>query len=201
MASFLLADAANPLKTAMERYEEVNAYQMQVRGSGGNKNEAMLYAYKKPGYVRLDIQQPFNGAVIVYDPVSKQATLWPFGRGRLPILTLKPENRLIRSAAGQRVDQSDVGSLYQNASALEAHGKSEVLGPELINGRKTVHVAVQGSDDFSVGAIHRYDLWLDNETAFPAKVASYGSNGQLLEVVEMSNIRINPAFPEHFFAP
>lgn len=199
LVAFLLTDTVNPIQSAIEHYRNVEAYQMTVKSSSGDKTEIMRYYFRKPGYVRMEFVRPFNGAVLVYDPASKQARLWPFGYRSFPALTLNPENRLIQSSTGQRVDRSDVGALYQNVKALQEQGKTEVVGIEPVGGKETTHIAVEGEGDFSVGAVHRYQLWLDRSTGFPVKVSSHDVVGQLIEVVEMDELQINPEFPEGFF--
>ena len=199
MVSLLLASPANPIQSAIERYQDVASYQVVVKSSSGSQTEIMRYYFRKPGYVRMEFVKPFNGATLIYDPVRKQAKLWPFGYRSFPAFTLSPENRLIQSSTGQRVDQSDVGALFQNVKALQAHGKTEVIGIEPVGGKETVHVTVDGNQGFPVETVHRYQLWLDKTIGFPLKVSSYNATGQLIEVVEMDELQINPPFPDDLF--
>lgn len=194
-----LADTANPIEAVIERYRNVAAYQMTVTSSSRDKTEIMRYYFRKPGFVRMEFVKPFSGAVLVYDPEKKRARLWPFGYRKFPALTLSPENRLIQSATGQRVDRSDVGVLYQNVKTLQEHGKTGIVGNEPVDGKETVQVTVEGNEGFSVGAVHRYQLWLDQSTGFPVKVSSHDAAGRLIEVVEMGELKINPEFPQGFF--
>ena len=199
MASFLLADPASPIQSAIEHYQDIVSYQAVVKSSSGGKTEIMRYYFRKPGYVRMEFVKPFNGAVLIYDPARKQARLWPFGYRSFPAFTMSPENRLIQSSTGQRVDRSDIGALFRNVQALQKHGKTEIVGIEPVNGKETVHVTVEGDQEFSVEAVHRFQLWLDQATAFPLKISSYDAAGQLIEVVEMGELQINPQFPDDFF--
>lgn len=200
LAAFLMAKVPNPIQGAIERYQSVAAYRLTLKSSAGSRTEVIRYSFRKPGHVRMEFIQPFKGAVLVYDPATKQAKLWPFGYGSFPALTLSPENRLIRSSTGQRVDQSDVGALYLAVSALQEHGKTEIVGVEPLGGKEAMHVTIEGEAGFSVGAVHRYQLWLEVATGFPVKVSSHDAAGQVIEVVEMSNLEINPEFPEGFFS-
>jgi outer membrane lipoprotein-sorting protein len=199
LALLLLGDTQDPIQRAAEHYQTVAAYQVMVKSSSGDKTEIIRYYFRKPGYVRMEFIKPFRGAVLIYDPVERQARLWPFGYGTFPALTLSPENFLIRSPTGQRIDRSDVGVLYRNVQALQEHGKTEVAEAETAGGKETVHVTVEGEGDFSVGTVHRYQLWLDRQTGFPVKGASYDVAGRLIEVVEMEELQVNPAFPDGFF--
>lgn len=193
------ADSVDPIQSALEQYRDVAAYQVTVKSSGAAHSEILRYSYKRPGHVRMEFVRPFSGAVIVYDPVSRQARLWPFGYRNFPSLTLSPENRLIQSRTGQRVDRSDVGALYRNVRALQEHGRTESGEIEQLGGREALQVTVEGNGGFSVGTVHRYQLWLDQATGFPVKVSSHDAKGNLIEEVEMEGLQINPGFPDGFF--
>lgn len=197
--ALLFTDTANPIQTAIDYYQKIAAYQMTVKSSSGGKPEVIRYYFKKPGYVRMEFVTPFKGAVLIYNPGTRQAKLWPFGYRSFPALTLSPDNRLIHSSTGQRVDRSDVGALYQNVKALQEHGRTEILGIETVGGHEMVHIAVEGDGGFSIGAVARYQLWLDRITGFPFKVSSHDMGGQLIEVVEMGELKLNPEFPDDFF--
>ncbi len=199
MVSLFLSGATDPLQSAIERYQQVSSYQMKVQSSNGSSTDVMLYSFQKPGYVRVDFEKPFKGAVLIYDPTQKKAKLWPFGYQHSPTFTLDPDNRLIRSSSGQQIDRSDVGSLFENIEILQSHGKTEIVGTESINGKNAMHLDIKGNGEYSLGEIHQYQLWLDSVTSFPIKVASYNVRGQLLEEVEMSDLLLDPDFPLRFF--
>lgn len=202
MASLLLVDAAaDPIHDAIERYRHVAAYQATMKSSTGSRTEILRYYFRKPGHVRMEFVQPFGGAVLIYDPAKGRARLWPFGYRSVPALSLSPENLLIQSATGQRVDRSDVGALYQNIRTMQEHGKTEVAGTELIGGKETLHVTVEGEGKFTVGEVHRYQLWLEREALFPVRISSHDADGHLIETVEMTELKINPEFPADFFEP
>jgi outer membrane lipoprotein-sorting protein len=197
--TLLSSDTVNPIQAAIDYYQGINAYQVTVKSVNGGKTEIMRYSFKKPGHVRMDFETPFKGAVLIYDPAAKNAKLWPFGHHRFPTLTLSPSNSVIQSSTGQRVDRSDVGVLYRNVKTLQEKGKTEIMGMEGIGGRETLHIAVTGGNDSAVGAVARYQLWLDRSNGFPVKVISYDKNGRVIETVDMNELTIDPEFPTGFF--
>lgn len=192
------ADTADPLQAAIDFYQTVESYAVGLISLSAGKSEIIHYYFKKPGYVRMEFETSYKGAVLVYDPLTRRVKLWPFGHRGLPVLNLNPENRLIRSPTGQRVDRSDVGVLFQNVRKLRMHGKIVVMGVEMVGGQETLHMRISGGD-VSIGAASSYELWLDRTTGFPLKVMSFDMSGQLLETVEMTDLRIHPAFPQDFF--
>jgi outer membrane lipoprotein-sorting protein len=193
-----LGAQGDPIAAAIERYRAVESYRVTLKSSHGDETEQIRYYYKKPGFVRMEFVRPHEGAVLVYNPVAGLARLWPFGSG-LPSVSLSPDNRLIKSPSGQRVDRSDVGALLENVKALQVHGKTEVVGEEQMAGRATVHVTVSGGS--AVANVHRYDLWLERSTLFPVKVESRDARSQLIEAVMMEDSELNPPLPDELFNP
>lgn len=200
--ALLLPESTNFVQDAVDYYQQVGAYQTVIKSSGSHnsdKPDIIRYYYQKPGYVRMEVIEPFNGAVLVYSPLTERVKLWLFGYGSFPSFSLSPENRLIQSPSGQRVDRSDLGTFYQNVMLLQSQGKTTVIGTDSVAGQSALQVSVQGESGFSVGAVSRMELWLDLTTGFPLKVMSYQADGSLIEMVEMSEYQINPVFPAGFF--
>jgi outer membrane lipoprotein-sorting protein len=195
----LTVDSADPIQSAIDFYREVTGYQVTLKSMSQGKTEVIHYYFKKPGYVRMEFVAPFKGAVLVYDSHSQRAKLWPFGYGSFPALSLSPDNRMIRSSSGQRVDRSDVGVLYANVQALQQHGTTEILGIETVGGKEALHVAVSAARGFALDEVSRYQVWLDLATGFPVRVMSHARDGHLIEAVEMEELRIGPQFPDGFF--
>jgi outer membrane lipoprotein-sorting protein len=195
----LFTEGTDPIQAALDHYQQVTGYEATLSSHSGRGREIIRYAYRKPGLVRIEFVTPHRGAVLIYDPDSGAAKLWPFGYRRLPALSLSPSNPLIQSPTGQRVDRSDVGVLYRNVQALQARGATEVVGVEDMGPREAVHVEVRGNDGCAVGAVAGYRLWLDRDSGFPLKVVSIDGTGRVIETVEMTELRIAPDFPEDFF--
>jgi len=194
------ADALDPVGAAIVRYRAVESYQVTLRSSGAGESEIIRYSYKKPGFVRMDFERPYQGAVLIYDPLKKQVRLWPFGL-KFFALTLSPENRLVQSRTGQRVDQSDVGALWQNVKTLKDNGEARVLGHETVNEVQVLRVTVTGRGNFAVNNVYRFDIWLEEKTWFPAKVVSSGADGELIETVIFEDLKVNPELAREVFNP
>ncbi|HCL81726.1 MAG TPA: DUF1571 domain-containing protein [Nitrospiraceae bacterium] len=187
------------IPTSIENYNSVESYSVTLRSKSGDSNEEMRYYYKKPGFVRMEFIEPHKGAALVYNPLKKEAGLRPFGFFKSFVLTMSPDNSLIRSSEGHRVDESDIGALLKVVKKLQDGGKTEVSGEESIGNRPVVVVSVKGEKDFTVNGIHRYILWLDKKMFLPLKVAAYDMQGKLIEEVLMDDLRINIGLTEDFF--
>ena len=191
----------DPLAAAIEHYQTVESYRVTIRSFHTGGEEHIRYYFRKPGFVRMEFIRPHDGAVLVYNPSTQRVRLWPFGAGRFPELNLSPGNLLIRSSRGQHVDHSDVGALFENVRTLREDGNAEVSGEESMDGRTLLHLVVTGAGGFTVAGVHRYELWLDMATRFPAKVISRDQQNAIIETVLMEDLEINVELPETLFNP
>lgn len=195
------AMAADVLAEAVERFRARDGYRVTLRSQAADGERQVIgYAYRAPGWIRMDFVEPHRGAVMVYDPFARSVRLWPFGTA-LPSLALAPDNPLIRSPRGHSVDRSDVGALLANLVRLRARGAmAEPVEAELA-GRAALVIEVAGASGAEVDGVHRYRVWLARGELFPLKVQSFGADGALIESVDMSDAELDVAFPADFFAP
>jgi len=191
--------SGDPLDIALARYRAVASYRVTLHSRSDDSVEIIRYFFKRPGFVRMEFVKPHKGAVLVYNPVKKEAKLKPFGLIKPLVLTLGPDNPLITSARGHRVDASDIGALLEAARALRAQGKigsREAIG----DGRKRVVVDVEGDAGVVVaGSIHRCVLWLDAESFLPVRTITYEASGALVEDVTLEGLEVNIALPDELF--
>lgn len=190
------------IAAALARIDALAGYRLTLRSQGSGGEEVIDYSYRSPGYVRMDMQAPYRGAVLIYRPDTGKVQLWPFGSpGRRGGVSLRPTNRMVRSSRGHRVDQSDVGTLLRNVQQLQQRGGAHRLEPTTLDGRSTQHVAVEAEPGRTVHEVARYDLWLDDRTLFPLRVISYGRRGERLESVHLEDVALDPDFPPRHFSP
>lgn len=201
LTTALTGTPPDPLVSAIEHYHTVESYRVTIHSAHTDGEEHIRYYYRKPGFVRMEFIRPHEGAVLVYNPLTRRVRLWPFGAGRFPEFNLSPGNPLIRSSRGQHVDRSDIGALFENVRTLQAGGNIEMLGEEVVDGHTTLHLAVTGAGRFAVADVHRYELWLDTANQFPVKVISRDQQNAIIETVIMEALEINATLPESLFNP
>ncbi|HEY6873548.1 MAG TPA: sigma-E factor regulatory protein RseB domain-containing protein [Geobacteraceae bacterium] len=198
----LAAHPGDPLDAALKECKKVAAYRVTLHSRSGTSRETIRYFFKRPGFVRMEFIEPHKGAILVYDPVKKEARLRPFGFLKPMVLTLSPDSRLITSSRGHRVDASDIGTMLETVRKLRGTGRSTPRGEEAVGGRAAVLVAVEGKGTATVaGNVHRYLLWLDAKTSLPLKMISYDMSGAVVEEVLMDDLEINVTLPDTLFEP
>lgn len=188
----------DPIDDALHGFRSLQSYSVTLRAET-NRSEIIKYHYKKPGYVRMEFEEPHKGAILVYDPLSKEVTLRPFGFLKSFKMKLSPESKLIRSSRGHTVDESDIGALLEAVDKLRDNGTVEVKGAQEAAGKMAAIVEVRGKEGYAVDGINLYRLWLDEESRLPVKVEAYGNGGEVLERVEMHGLEVDPEFPAGFF--
>ena len=201
LAATLTGTPPDPLASAIEHYRTVESYRVTIHSTHAGGEEYIRYYYKQPGFVRMEFIRPHDGALLIYNPDTRRVRVWPFGVKHFPELSLSPGNPLIRSLSGTRVDQSDVGVLFENIRILREGGNTEILGEESMDGRTVLHLIVTGADGIAVAHVHRSELWLDTESQFPVKVISRDLRDVIIESVMMEELEINATLPETLFNP
>lgn len=197
----LASSPISSLISAAEHFRTVDSYRVTIRSTHDGEEQHIRYSYKKPGFVRMEFIRPHDGALLIYNPDTKLVHVWPFGAGHFPDVSLSPTNPLIQSLSGIRVDQSDVGVLFENLRILRDGGTIEVLGEQSIDGRTVWHLVVTGAEGIAVAHVHRSELWLDTTSQFPVKIISHDLRDYIIESVTMEELEINNAMPETLFNP
>jgi outer membrane lipoprotein-sorting protein len=192
---------ADQLTEAQTRFSALTTYQATVdsRAADGGRQQ-IRYFYRRPGWVRMEFIQPHRGTVLIYDPDTRRVHLWPFGP-HMPVLSLAPDNALLRNPRGHRIDRSDVGALLANLLALRARGSMSSLGEAQVGGRPATGLDIAGDAGVTIAGVHRYAVWLASDTLFPLRVESFAVGGNPIETVDMADVETDVTFPERFFTP
>lgn len=112
----IAAITQDPISIAIENYKGVESYSVTLRSRNDEDfSEIIRYYYKKPGFVRIELIKPYKGAILIYSPFTKEVRLRPFSFWKSFVLTLSPDNRLVKSSRGHRIDASDIGELLRTA--------------------------------------------------------------------------------------
>lgn len=177
------------LMRAAEAFGRLDTYTATIRSEGEDGDrEEIRYFFKKPGWIRMEFEEPHRGAVLVYNPETRRVKLRPFGFFKSFVMDLSPEDGLIRSSKGHTVDKSHIGALLENVSRLNEAGEARLLREESVDGRDAVVLEVIGEEGKEVRGVHRYVIWLDKRLFLPIKVVSYRQGGEKTEDVDMTDL-------------
>lgn len=155
----------------------------------------MRYSFQKPNKVRMDIEKPSKGAILIYNPdVSEKVKVMPFPKLPFFVLNYGLTDRRVSSDSGGTIDKSDLGNRIESfCRDLEKQRDSpfnvftvtaplqEIILSEIQNGKKF-------SRKFTFG-----------ENNLLSKIEVLNEEGEILETFEWNNLNINLSFDPQFF--
>jgi len=191
------SDAGTLMKKMGVAYAEVNDYQanMEVRtfGKDGSfETKKFLYTFKKPKKIRLDFESPYAGMIIIYPDQSGKAILRRFFTFHLAL-----DNPLLQVSAGQRIDQTDIGTLITNFfHSVTDHRRGPLAVAE---DDQEIQIRVLADDHFREGVVTRYQFLINKKLWLPVQVEESSPDGRLERNIVFSNLRTNIGIPDNFF--
>ncbi len=190
------------LKNMEAAYARVKNYQMQVevrnRGRGGNfETQRFDYTFEKPNRIRIDVESPHPGRVLVYPDKNGKVAVRPFGWARFFVIHLSPDNSLLKTPFGQPVDRTDLGLLIRNISRSVTDARR---GPvELLEGKGLIEIRVLAQNHFRKGVLTQYRFSIDKTLWLPVGVQESTPEGALERTVRFTNLKINSRISDDFF--
>lgn len=209
VAPALWADHAPPTDRGAEimarmeaAYARVEGYRTETEVNDYREGEAVgmkrfLYTFRKPNHVRIDMKSPNPGMVLVYPDENGKVAVKPGGWAGFLKLHLSPDNALLRTSAGQRIDQTDLGLLIRNIGHSltdRRRGESKVIEEE---GR--VRIEVPAEDHFMAGVVTLYHFTIDTARWLPVEIKEFTPDGVLKRTVIFRNMQTASAIPDSLF--
>jgi len=156
-----------------------------------------LYSFKKPDHIRIDLETPHPGMVLVYPDEEGKVVVEPVGWARFLRFHLAPDSGVLMTSEGQRVDQTDLGLLVQNmAHSLTDRRHGEItLSQE--DGRLCLEVMAE--NHFRPKVLTRYRFFIDEKRWLPVEVQERTLEGMLQRHVIFHSLRTSIGIPDTFF--
>jgi len=180
----------------------VNAYRVETevttyRRGRVDGRQRFIYTFEKPGRIRIDMEFPHPGMVMIYPDAQGKVLVRPGGWASFLNFHLSPDSRLLANAAGQRIDQTDFGLLIRNI----AHSLTDQRrGPPRLtteDGKWVLEVLAE--DHFRQGVLTRYRFTIDQATDLPASVQESTPEGKMERAVTFRHLATSPHLPENWF--
>jgi outer membrane lipoprotein-sorting protein len=191
------------LKKVVTIYERLQDFQARVEVKFyKNKNsppniKKFLYTFKKPNRVRLDLDSPNPGMVIIYPDKQGKAFVQPPGMARFLELHLSADNPLLTGESGQRIDQMGLGLLLENIRhSLTDRRRGPV---EIKETNEEVRIRVLADDHFNPGMTTLYQFIFDKKSWLPVKVEESTPEGRLRRVITYETPKLNSGVPDALF--
>ena len=183
-------------------YARVEGYRTDVeveeyREGRLSETRRFVYTFKKPDHLRIDMESPHPGLVLVYPDEEGKVSVKPGGIGHFFKLRLAPDNPLLTRRTGQRIDQTDLGLLIRNIEHSLTDRRFGEIGISGHNDR--VILEVLAADHFLPGVRTRYRFHIDRKDWLPLEVDELTADGELKRKVKFRDLQIMTGIPDNFF--
>jgi outer membrane lipoprotein-sorting protein len=199
-----LPDTARLVANMEAAYAAVKDYRASVtvrlyKENGTHETQKFLYTFLKPNRIRMDIETPRKGWILIYPDKNGKVTVHPAGWLGFLELHLAPDSSLILASSGQPIDQTDMGLLIRNIASSLTTGRR---GPVEFSERDaTLEVRVLADDHFKKEVVTHYAFRIDENLWLPAGVVESTPEGVRKRAVEFHDLKINTGVsPSYFLA-
>lgn len=198
----VLLDPATILDNMRKAFSDVYDYQVKVevrlyRGTADFDTERFLYRFKKPDLIRIDVETPRAGTVLVYPDKNGKVVIRLPGFARFFPLRLSPDHFLLKGFMGQPIDKTDLGLLIENIGHSLDDQPYRTPNIEEQDGNIIIQVIAQ--DHFREGVITNYRFFIDTKLWLPIRVEESKPDGRLERTIAFYNLRINTGFSDRIF--
>ena len=155
------------------------------------------YTFEKPERLRIDMESPHPGMVLLYPDAQGQVRVRFGGWASFLHFHLSPDSSLLANAAGQRIDQTDFGLLIRNiAHSLTDQRRGP---PHLSDEDGNWVLEVLAEDHFRKGVLTRYRFTIDKATDLPVAVQESTPAGEKERTVTFRHLDTSPDLPADWF--
>jgi outer membrane lipoprotein-sorting protein len=195
-------DVQSLLQKMKAAYSDVVDYRTRVVvkdywSSADLRTKEFLYTFKKPERIRIDIEQPYPGMVMIYPDKNGEFVVAPSKWTLFMTLHLSPDSFLLKTASGQRLDQTDLGLLIRNI----AHSVTDQRRGPLEIAEQDAHMLVNvlAENHFRRDVLTLYRFVIDEQLWLPVAVSESTPDGTLKREVSFQDLRLNTGVPDSYF--
>lgn len=197
-------EAAEILAKMEAAYAKIDSYQtdMEVREYRKGKfveAKRFLYTFKKPNRLRIDMVSPQPGTTLIYPDRDGKVILQFGGWNSFMKLHLAPDNSLLASGSGQRIDQSDFGLLIRNLGHSLTDRRRG--GIRLSEEGSRVVIEVLADDHFLPGIQTLYRVVIDKTHWLPLELLESSADGSPRRKSLFRNLKAPFTVKDGFFLP
>jgi outer membrane lipoprotein-sorting protein len=173
----------------------------QIFYKDGEKSERYLFKFyfKKGKKIRVDFSRPYSSLTIFYAEGDKEATVLPIRSIRALKFRLSIDNPLIRTPAGQWINQTDVG--YFIGFLFKNLEKVKQKADEFYEDKSQIRFWLWGLDYIEGKNLEKYRIIISKQYWLPIRIERYDSKGKPLEVSVIGNYAINSHLSDKLFVP
>jgi outer membrane lipoprotein-sorting protein len=192
---------AQDMEAGFKKLEDYTCEVDQIFYENGAENQRYLFKFyfKKEKKIRVDFSQPHSGLTIFYNNEDKEATVRPF-RSLSPLkFRLSVDNPLLKTLAGQRINQTDMG--YFIKFILKNLRSVEQKENEFREDGDRVEFLFWALDYIEEKSPEKYRISISKKHWLPLRIERFNLEDKRLELTDIRNYVLNGHLEDKFFLP
>lgn len=189
------------MESAVKEIEDYTCEVEQFFYQNGVEDQSYRFKFyfKRKKRIRLDFSHPYSSLTIFYSDGDKEATVIPFRF--MPSLKFRfsIDNPIIKTLAGQRIDQTDMGYFVDFMSKnLKRIKQGE---DEFYEDGEHVKFLFLAKDYLEEKSNEKYRISISKKHWLPIRIERYSLEGKPLEKTGIKNYIINAHLEDKLFDP
>lgn len=196
----ILAIAQN-MEAEFKKLEDYTCDVEQIFYQNGEENQRYVFkfSFKKEKKIRVDFSQPHPGLTIFYHDEEREATVRPFRSLALVKFRLSVDNSLLKTLAGQRINQTDMG--YFIKFILKNLRSVDQKENEFREDGERVEFLLWALDYIEEKSPEKYRIIVSKKLWLPLRIERFSLENRRLEVTDIRNYVLNARLEDKFFLP
>jgi outer membrane lipoprotein-sorting protein len=196
-----ISGIAQKMESALRAIEDYTCEVEQFFYQNGLEDQSYRFKFyfKSKKRIRFDFSHPYLSMTIFYGDGDKEATVMPFRF--IPTLKFRfsIDNPMIKTLAGQRIDQTDMGYFVDFVSKnLERIKQGE---DEFYEDGERVKFLLWAKDYVEEKSNEKYRISISKKHWLPIRIERYSLEDRPLEMTHIKNYFINSHLEEKLFVP
>ena len=192
----------NILSRMRNAFEGVRDYRTDVEIWSSGKDGFLMrkkfqYTFKKPNRIRIEMEYPHGGMVLVYPDADNKVFVRPGGWARFFTFALAPDDYFLRESSGQRIDQTDLGLLIRNITRSVKNARDGKL--KISKQGAHFRIRVLADNHFREDVSTLYTILIDRTSWLPVEIEESTPEGTLERKIIFRNLKINIDVQDRFF--
>jgi len=157
------------------------------------------FYFKRDKKIRVDFSHPYPALTLFFEEGEKEATVIPFRF--LPAMKFRfsINNPMIKTLAGQRIDQTDMGYfiefIFKNIKGVK---QREV---EFYEDGERTRFALWAKDYIEEKYFEKYRITISKKNWFPVHIERFNLEGKRIEATDIRNYTMNTHLEDKLFHP
>jgi outer membrane lipoprotein-sorting protein len=189
------------MESAFKTMEDYTCEVEQIFYQDGVEDQRYRFKFyfKKDKKIRVDFSHPYPSLTIFFEEGDKEATVIPFRF--LPAMKFRfsIDNPMIKTLAGQRIDQTDMG--YFMEFIFKNMKKVKQREDEFYEDGERIRFVLWAKDYIEEKYPEKYRITISKTNWFPIHIERYNLEGNRIEATDIKNYTVNTHLENKLFHP